>query len=104
MDTVELSVNAYAGDLPFFEKTFRHLIRQTSAAPLSRRRIVVDRRPPTGRFATNHSSADLDAVLSRLLADGVVDDVDDVDWSTDEVERVAAKYFGRADAPSIAHG
>jgi hypothetical protein len=101
---VELSVNTYIGDLPFLEETYRHLASQLENAPLSRRRIVVDRRLPTGRFESSHSESELDEALNRLTSEGVVDVIDDVDWSPAEVERIANKYFGRPDAPPVASG
>jgi hypothetical protein len=104
MEAVELSVNAYVGDLPFLDQTYRHLSRQLSSAPLRRRRIVVDRRPASGRFSGEFSTTEFDRVLDRLLSDGVVDDIDEVDWSVAEVERIADKYFGDPNVVPVAEG
>ncbi len=104
MEAVELSVNVYAGDVPYLDLTYRHIVKQLLVAPISRRRIVVDRRLPVGRFSASNSLAELDHLLDRLQVDGVVDDVDDVDWTEAEVERVATKYFGHAEAQPVASG
>jgi hypothetical protein len=96
---VDLSVNVHGGDAPFFEQTYRHLVRSIRR-PLRYRRIAVDRSPPAGRFDTRTDSAILDRQLARLSSDGLVDIIEEVDWARSEVERVMRIFYGDAEAPT----
>jgi hypothetical protein len=98
--SVDLTVNVYAGDAPFFEATYRHLVRQLDYS-FRTRRIAVDRGQPHGRFvgAAEPEHA-IDNQLSRLLADQVVDVVENVDWSVDTIARVMTRYYGNPTAPT----
>lgn len=91
-----LTINAYRGDSGYFERTYRHVVAQL-AYPFAERRIAVDRSVLTGRFAGTTGQDELDAQLDRLAADGLVDVVEDVDWSPAAVDVVMEKYFGRSD-------
>lgn|GEM_PF-3555045 len=97
---VELSVNVCARDVGFFEPTYRHLIKGLRY-PFKTRRLIVDRSVPTGRFATSDlNEQTFDQALQSLVDDGLVDVIDEVDWSEDVVQRVMRKFFGRATAPT----
>lgn len=97
---VELSVNVCARDVDFFEPTYRHIVRELGHS-FTTRRLIVDRSVPLGRFAASHlDQRKLDESLQALLADGLVDVVEDVDWGQDITQRVMAKYFGTTSAPT----
>lgn len=101
---VELSVNVHAADVSFVEATYRHLVGQLDYR-FARRRIVVDRSDAEGRFVTPDADQRLlDAILSTLLEDDVVDAVDDVDWSQDECTRISQRWFGHRNAPTRSDG
>jgi hypothetical protein len=98
--SVDLTVNVYAGDAPFFEATYRHLVKQLDY-PFRTRRIAVDRSQPRGRFVgVAEPGHAIDNQLSRLLADQVVDVVENVDWSVDTIARVMTRYYGNPTAPT----
>jgi hypothetical protein len=95
---VELSVNVYSGDVSFLEETYRHIAKQLDY-PFARRRIVVDKSTATGRFVNSAADdARLDEILSSLRTDGLVDAIDEIDWSDDERRRVLSKWLGDADS------
>lgn len=97
---VELSVNVYSGDVSFLEDTYRHIAKELNY-PFARRRIVVDRSAATGRFANSTADeARLDQILGSLRSDGLVDVIDEIDWSEEERRRVLSKWLGNADSPA----
>ena len=101
-ERVDLTINTYRGDAPFFERTYRHVVGQFGDR-FATRRIVVDRSVPVGRFASDdvrRSEAALDAQLERLDVDRLVDVIEDVDWSHAAVEEVSRRYWGRPDHPT----
>ena len=98
--SVDLTVNVYAGDSPFFEATYRHLVEELSY-PFRTRRVVVDRGTARGRFASAAArGGDLDSQLRRLQDAQLIDIVEDVDWSPRAIERVMARYYGNPTAPT----
>jgi hypothetical protein len=98
--SVDLTVNVYAGDAPYFEATYRHLVRQLDY-PFRTRRIAVDRGQARGRFVTAGAREhDLDDQLARLLEDQVVDVVENVDWSVAAIKRVMTQHYGDPAAPT----
>ena len=92
---VGLSVNVCRTDAPFLDKILRHVTRAFNY-PFVERLIAYDPGSVEGRFR-QHAEADdakLQELLAGLLSDGVVDRVDEVPWSADQVRAVIAKYFG----------
>jgi hypothetical protein len=99
--SVDLTVNVHTGDAPFFEATYRHLVRQLDY-PFRTRRIAVDRGQPRGRFVgAAEPEYAIDNQLSRLLADQVVDVVENIDWSVDTIARVMTRHFGNPTTAAV---
>lgn len=96
---VELSVNLHEGDRDFFEPTYRHVLRQLDGRP-NLRRLVIDRSDPQGRFSASDGVPRLDGIVARLLAEGLVDAVTEVDWRSSVARPVMERYFGDPDAPT----
>jgi hypothetical protein len=96
---VELSVNVYEGDMDFVDATYRHVLGQLAGRP-DVQRLVVDRSTPSGRFSASSGERRLDACVSRLLDEGLVDAVTDVDWGELAVRRTMERYFGDPAAPT----
>jgi glycosyltransferase involved in cell wall biosynthesis len=92
---VSVMIKATALDAPFLETLAPHMIAQ-ARFPFAERVIVVERRPAfTGKYGARPRASDagLDGVLERLLADGVVDVVREVDASPQRVREIMERYF-----------
>jgi len=99
---VGLMIKATVMDVPFMNVTVRHIVSQ-ARYPFAEKAIIVDRNPAfTGKYRSRPRSSDqeLDQIVEKLLADGTVDTVRDVDTSTDAVRRVMARFFGKY-APGV---
>jgi glycosyltransferase involved in cell wall biosynthesis len=93
--TVSVMIKATVMDAPFLETMVGHMIAQAQF-PFTERVIVVERRPVfTGKYCARPraSHAELDRVLERLLADGAVDAVREVDASPQRVREIIERYF-----------
>jgi glycosyltransferase involved in cell wall biosynthesis len=96
--TVSLMIKATVLDAPYLDTMARHMVAQSRYA-FAERVIVVDM---PARFAGKYqsrprgSAAELDSVLERLRADGVIDRVQTVDPAPATVREVLECYFGAA--------
>lgn len=99
---VSLMIKATVLDAPYLDALARHMIAQ-ARFPFAERVIVVD---TPARFSGKYqgrpraSRAALDRVLGRLLDDGTVDRVCEVDTTPAVVGEVLERYFGPA-APRV---
>lgn len=94
---VGVMIKATVMDAPFLETMVSHMITQ-ARYPFAERAIVVERRPAfTGKYGARPkaSHAELDRSLEQLLADGVVDEVREVDAAPQRVRQVMERYFAR---------
>ena len=92
---VGLMIKATVMDTPFLDVMVRHMIGQAHYA-FAERTIVVDRKPTfTGKYQKRPraSREELDGVLDRLVTDGVVDHVREVDMTPAVVEEIIGRYF-----------
>jgi hypothetical protein len=65
--------------------------------PFTERLVAYDPGRQEGKYTerTQGSSADMEAILQRLLEDGVIDRVDIIPWSEVEQGRILTKYFAK---------
>ncbi len=99
---VSLLIKATVLDAPYLDAMLRHMVAQ-ARFEFAERVVVVD--TPTSfagkyRSRPRSSQAELDGVLERLRADGVIDRVQAVDPSPATVREVLGRYFGPA-APQV---
>ena len=92
---VGLMIKATVMDAPFLDVMVRHMIAQAHYA-FAERTIVVDHRPAfTGKYRIRPQASreELDRVLEKMLEDGVVDHVRDVDMTSEVVAEIMGRYF-----------
>jgi glycosyltransferase involved in cell wall biosynthesis len=92
---VGLMIKATVLDALFLDVMVRHMIAQARYA-FAERTIVVDQRPAfTGKYRIRPQASreELDRVLEKLLEDGVVDHVRDVDMTSEVVAEIMGRYF-----------
>lgn len=92
---VSLMIKATVMDAPFLDVMVRHMITQARYS-FTERIIVVDRRPAfAGKYRTRPCATDtnLDQILDRLLTDGIVDHVHNVDMTPAHIQDVMGHYF-----------
>lgn len=96
--TVSLVVNLCVTDLPFVDRTVRHMVRSLDY-PFVERRMVLDLSLPRGRFSDlqRGSGQQLVEVAEQLQRDGFVDVINHVDWQAQKQKAVLSKYFGDHD-------
>lgn len=94
---VSFSVNACNSDAQFIEPTLRHMLPALNHR-FCERLVAYDPGRQEGKYAQRSAGdrATMEALLQRLLDDGVIDRVDVVPWSEDEQQRVLGRYFGGA--------
>ena len=93
---VGVMIKATVLDVPYLEVMVRHMLAQAHY-PFAERVIVVDRRMEfSGKYRDRPrmNSASLDKALDRLVSDGVIDAVKDVDMRPDLVREINERYFG----------
>jgi hypothetical protein len=90
---VSLSMNVCRTDAPFFDKILRHVTRAFHY-PFVERLISYDPGPVEGRFRQcgEADDAKLRDLFAGLLSDGIVDRIDEVPWSGDQVHAVIAPF------------
>ncbi|WP_296750887.1 glycosyltransferase family 2 protein [Thiobacillus sp.] len=92
---VSFTVNVCNSDAPYLEPTLRHMMRQLNF-PFAERIATYDPGRQEGKYAERiqGTQSEVERILDRLLADGVIDRVDVVPWTEDEQQRILQKYFG----------
>lgn len=92
---VSFTVNVCNSDAPYLEQTLRHMMRQLNF-PFVERVATYDPGRQEGKYAERiqGTQSEVERILERLLADGVIDRVDVVPWTEDEQQRILQKYFG----------
>ncbi len=93
---LSLMIKATVLDAPYLDTMVRHMVAQTRY-PFAERVVVVD--TPThfkGKYQSRPrgSAAELNSVLERLQADGIIDRVQTVDPAPTTVRAVLERYFG----------
>ncbi len=96
--TVSFTVNTCVTDVPFLEKTLRHVFRSLDF-PFSERLVAYDPGNPMGKYDSRRRGdpGELLAILDRLMADGLIDRVDTIPWDEESQAAILKKYFGRDD-------
>ena len=92
---VSLMVKASRLDAPHLDTMIRHMASQ-ARYPFAHKAIVVDRQPVlSGKSGSRSgpSNRQLDRILQKLLSDGIVDRVLDVDMAAKQVKRIMGLYF-----------
>ncbi len=92
---VSFTVNVCNSDAPYLEQTLRHMMRQLNF-PFVERVATYDPGRQEGKYAERiqGTQSEVERILERLLADGIIDRVDVVPWTEDEQQRILQKYFG----------
>lgn len=92
---VSFTVNVCNSDAPYLEQTLRHMMRQLDF-PFVERIATYDPGRQEGKYAgrIQGTQPEIERILQRLLAGGVIDRVDVVPWTDTEQQRILAKYFG----------
>ncbi len=93
---VGVMIKACALDTEYLEFLTEHMVTQANYE-FAERIIVVDRNDQLlGKYRnrTQHSSADFDRALARILDVGLVDQVIDVDYRPKTVGPIMSQYFG----------
>ncbi|HEY7495851.1 MAG TPA: glycosyltransferase family A protein, partial [Candidatus Tectomicrobia bacterium] len=88
-------IKATVLDAPFLDVMVRHMLSQ-ARYPFAERTIVVDRPPAfSGKYRTRPraSQGELEGILEQLLADGIVDRVQEVHTTPTEVQEIMGRYF-----------
>lgn len=96
--TVSFTVNTCITDVPFLEKTLRHVFRSLKF-PFSERLIAYDPGNPMGKYDTRRRGDpnELLAILDRLLSEHLIDRVDTIPWDEKSQAAILKKYFGHDD-------
>ncbi len=96
--TVSFTVNTCVTDVPFLEKTLRHVFRSLDF-PFTERLIAYDPGNPMGKYDSRRRGdpGELLAIFDRLLADRLIDRVDTIPWGEESQAAILKKYFGRDD-------
>lgn len=96
--TVSLTINTCVTDVPFLEKTLRHIFRSLDY-PFKERLIVVDTSLPKGHFQARRRGelSDLQILLNRMCTEGLIDRVEEIRWEEVQQKQVYRKYFGHED-------
>jgi len=96
--SVSFTVNTCVTDVPFLEKTLRHVFRSLDFA-FSERLIAYDPGNPMGKYDSRRRGdpAALLKIFERLQTDGLIDRVDTIPWDEASQAAVLKKYFGRDD-------
>jgi hypothetical protein len=95
-------IKATVLDAPFLDVMVRHMIAQ-ARYPFTERTLVVDHPPAfTGKYRIRPQAShqELAGILEKLLADGVVDHVQDVDMAPEVVAEIMGRYFAE-EAPRV---
>ena len=97
MPSVSFTVNACNSDSHFIEPTLRHMLPALNF-PFTERIVAYDPGRQEGKYAERAAGdrATMEAILQRLLREGVIDRVDVIPWSPDDQQRILGKYFGGA--------
>lgn len=92
---VSFTVNVCNADVPYLDKTLRHMLRALNF-PFKERLLAYDPGRQEGKYVerTQGSRAEMEALLDGFLRDGVVDRIDVIPWSKAEQQRILARYFG----------
>lgn len=95
MSSVSFTVNVCNSDAPFLEPTLRHMMRALNH-PFTERLVAYDPGRQEGKYTERIQGKqnEIEAVLQRLLDDGVIDRIDVIPWTTEEQNRILNKYFG----------
>ena len=93
--SVSFTVNVCNSDAPFLEPTLRHMMRALNH-PFTERLVAYDPGRQEGKYTERIQGKqnEIEAVLQRLLDDGVIDRIDVIPWTTEEQNRILIKYFG----------
>jgi hypothetical protein len=96
--SVSFTVNTCVTDVPFVEKTLRHVFRSLDFA-FTERLIAFDPGSPTGKYDSRRRGdpSHILAVFDRLMADGLIDRVDTIPWDSERQAEVLERYFHRDD-------
>ena len=94
---VSFTVNVCNADVPFLDQTLRHMLRALNF-PFRERLLAYDPGRQEGKYAKRRQGnrAQMEAILDRLLGEGIVDRVDVVPWDEAEQQRILQRHFGHA--------
>jgi hypothetical protein len=95
--TCTLSISVSRPDVHFMMHTIPHLVRMCTY-PFSERVLVIDTAPLPPRYHSDSHIATMEQLrdcCARLVADGVVDRLADIDYSEAFRRRAYRKHFGR---------
>lgn len=95
MSKTSFTVNVCNSDAPFLEPTLRHMIRALNF-PFDEKLVSYDPGKQEGKYTqrVQGRQEEIEAILQRLLRDGVIDRVDIIPWEEAEQKRILKKYFG----------
>ena len=94
---VSFTVNVCNADVPFLDKTLRHMLRALNF-PFHERLLAYDPGRQEGKYAERRQGdrVQMEGILDRLLGDGIIDRIDIVPWDEEEQQRILKRYFGHA--------
>ena len=94
---VSFTVNVCNADVPFLYQTLRHMLRALNF-PFHECLLAYDPGRQEGKYAERRQGnrVQMEAILDRLLGEGIVDRVDVVPWNEAEQQRILQRYFGHA--------
>lgn len=92
---VSFTVNVCNADVPYLDKTLRHMVRALDF-PFKERLLAYDLGRQEGKYSerARGNRAEMERLLDGFLRDGVVDRVDLIPWGEAEQRRVLGRYFG----------
>ena len=92
-----LSISVSRADVPFIMYTIPHMVRMCNHDFLERC-LIIDTAPLSGEFESRPgvgSLSELRRCCEKLLREGVVDRLIDIDYSKEMVKRLYLKHFGK---------
>lgn len=95
MPKVSYTVNVCNSDAPFLELTLRHMMSSLNFN-FSEKLVAYDPGKQEGKYTDRiqGEQKEIEAILQRLLEDGIIDRVDIIPWNEQEQNRILQKYFG----------
>lgn len=95
--TCSLSILVARTDIPFMMHTIPHLVRMCNY-DFYERCLIIDTAPLSGKFKSRSgigSLSDLRECCEKLVQQGVIDRLIDIDYSQETIKKLYRKHFGR---------
>jgi len=94
---VSFTANVCNADVPYVDKTLRHMLRALKF-PFTERLLAYDPGRQEGKYSerTQGSRAQMEDLLDGFLREGIIDRIDVVPWTEGEQRRILDRHFGKA--------